>query len=88
MNDFLFALVIPLIGVYLGFILTLRKSNKQKYIVWGLLTAFLFAPFLGWSISLTISDGFGALGIALILFPGIFLLGIILLLIGIFKKKV
>ena len=87
----LFALAIIFFGVYLGFVLTLKKSVKRKFIVWGLITIFLFTPFLGWSISIQVAiaegDGFAAVAMMMILFPLFFLIGLILLLYGIFKKK-
>ena len=87
----LFALAITFFGVYLGFVLTVKKSVKRKFIVWGLITIFLFTPFLGWFISIQVAiaegDGFAAVAMMMILFPLFFLIGLILLLYGIFKKK-
>ena len=89
--ELLFALAIIFFGVYLGFVLTVKKSVKRKFIVWGLITIFLFTPFLGWFISIQVAiaegDGFAAVAMMMILFPLFFLIGLILLLYGIFKKK-
>ena len=89
--ELLFALAIIFFGVYLGFVLTVKKSVKRKFIVWGLITIFLFTPFLGWFISIQVAiaegDGFAAVAMMMILFPLFFLIGLILLLFGIFKKK-
>ena len=87
---FLFVFIILLIGVYLGFILTMKKSTKRKFIVWGLITIFIFAPFLGWLLGILFAiiegEGFAGFGMMVILFPLFLIIGLILLSIGIFKK--
>ncbi|MDQ0232542.1 hypothetical protein [Metabacillus malikii] len=67
------------------------KPRKSKFIVWGLTIMLGLAPLLSWiiSISYTMVDDNPWTGILLllILFPTIFLIGFILLLIGIFLRQ-
>ena len=88
--EFLAVFIVLFVGVYVGFILTIKKSGKRKFIVWGLITIFIFAPFLGWLLSIVYAikegDGFAGVGMMIILFPLFFIVGLIILGIGIFKK--
>ncbi|TQR20583.1 hypothetical protein FG384_06870 [Psychrobacillus vulpis] len=78
-------------GVFLGFILTLRKSLKRKLIIWGIITMFIITPFLGWIISILVGiiegDGFAAVGMMMLLFPTFFIIGLVLLIVGFFRKE-
>ncbi|WP_042347420.1 hypothetical protein [Bacillus massiliigorillae] len=68
-----------------------EKENKREYILWGLATMFIFAPLgscvIGIIFGVIYHDGFTAGGIMVILFPIIFLIGLYLIVQGIFKKK-
>ncbi|WP_260858038.1 hypothetical protein [Bacillus sp. FJAT-22090] len=90
-NAIVLASLIIFGGVFLGFILTLKKSIKRKLIIWGLITIFIFTPFFGWIISITIGiiegDGFAAVGMMMLLFPAFFIIGIVLLIVGFFRKE-
>ncbi|MFF2754124.1 hypothetical protein ACFVR1_10320 [Psychrobacillus sp. NPDC058041] len=78
-------------GLFLGFILTLKKSIKRKLIIWGLITMFIITPFLGWIISIIVGiiegDGFAAVGMMMLLFPLFFVIGLVLLIVGIVRKE-
>ncbi|MFF3099892.1 hypothetical protein [Viridibacillus arvi] len=70
----------------------INQSLKKKYIIWGLVTMFIFTPFVGWLISIAVAiavgDGFAGVGMLMLLLPSFFIIGLILTLIGIFKKSV
>ncbi|WP_078379877.1 hypothetical protein [Sutcliffiella halmapala] len=78
------------IGIFIALAFTNGKSKKRKFIVWGITTMLAIAPFLSWIISILYGiyekEGFAAIGLMMILFPLFFLVGIILLLIGIFGE--
>ncbi len=38
-------IIIPLISVLLAFVLSLGKSRKAKYMIWGLTISIVIAPF-------------------------------------------
>ncbi|MEH7306069.1 hypothetical protein [Neobacillus drentensis] len=84
------ALAIAILGSIVAYQLSKGKSKKRKYIVWGITSMVAIAPFLSFSIGLTyaiiVRNGWAAM-IMLYLFPIIFILGLIMLLVGIFKKK-
>ncbi|UFT99629.1 hypothetical protein KO561_01235 [Radiobacillus kanasensis] len=82
---------IALIGALVAYQLSAGKSNKRKYMVWGVALMLAISPFLSFAIGLTyasiVENGWAIPGTILILFPIIFIIGLIMLLIGIFKKK-
>lgn len=90
-NAILVACFVVLVGISLGVVLTWKKSLKRKLILWGIITMFIFTPFLGWVISILVGiaegDGFAAVGMIMILFPIFFIIGLVILLVGIFKKE-
>ena len=63
---------------------------KFRQIIWGIVTMFVIAPLLSWLIGISygiyVGEGFAAVGVIIILFPILFIVGLVLLLIGIFKK--
>ena len=65
-------------------------TMKVKGITWGIVTMLVIAPLLSWLIGIGygiyIGEGFAAVGVIIILFPILFIVGLALLLIGIFKK--
>ncbi|MFF5814880.1 hypothetical protein ACFY5J_26280 [Peribacillus butanolivorans] len=67
-----------------------KSQKKRKYIIWGITIMVAFAPFLSFSIGLTyafiVRNGWAGL-IMWILFPIICILGLIVLLVGVFKEK-
>ncbi|MES5266770.1 hypothetical protein [Priestia megaterium] len=85
------ALLILLLGLMFARGLSQGRSTKRKYIVWGTTTILIIAPFFSWTVSILFGinqgDGFAAAGLMMLLFPIFFLIGIVTLLIGIFKKE-
>lgn len=89
------AIAVPILVLILAFALAYqlseRKSTTRKYIVWGIIIMVAIAPFLSFLIGMTfgmiVSSGWAIGGITVILFPILFLVGLITLLMGIFQKK-
>lgn len=89
------AIAISLLILVLGFTfargLSQGRSTKRKYIVWGTATILIIAPFFSWIVSILFGinqgDGFPAVGLMMLLFPIFFLIGLVTLLLGIFKKE-
>lgn len=85
------AIVILSLAMLVAFQLGKGKSKKRKYIVWGIATMVAIAPFLSWLIGITygisVGSGFAAMGIMVMMFAFLFLIGLISLLIGIFRKE-
>ncbi|MBM7702990.1 hypothetical protein [Metabacillus iocasae] len=88
---FIIAIGVPLLFAIVSYLFTKEKSTKIKWITWGLVTMFVFTPFISWLIAIPFGilqkDGFVAIGLMMLLLPLFFLIGLIVLLIGIFKKK-
>lgn len=86
---FVIALLIVLVALIAAFQLTEGKSEKGKYIIWGIITMIAFAPFLSFVIGVVygtmFSNGWVA-SIMLFLSPLIFVIGVIILILGIYKK--
>lgn len=85
------SLAILIFGPIAAFRLTKGNSDKRKYIVWGITAMVAIAPFLSFLIGITygsiVGSGWAAGGTMVILFSIIFLVGLIIMLIGIFKKS-
>ncbi|MDN4494331.1 hypothetical protein [Ureibacillus aquaedulcis] len=87
-----FGIVIIILVLALGTAIyfSLGKSTKRKLIVWGITTMLAIAPFFTWlgsiGFAIYVGDGFAGMGLMVIMFPILFLIGITLLLIGIFIK--
>ncbi|SES18609.1 hypothetical protein SAMN04487944_12267 [Gracilibacillus ureilyticus] len=81
---------IAILGAIVASQLSKGKTKKRKYIVWGITLMVAISPFLSFALGLTYAviekSGFAAL-IAFYIFPVIFLIGLIMLLVGIFKKN-
>ncbi|MFL0575066.1 hypothetical protein ACH0BK_29280 [Priestia megaterium] len=84
------ALTILILGLMFARGVSQGKSTKRKYIVWGTTTILIIAPFFSWVVAILFGinqgDGFAAVGLMMMLFPLFFLIGLVILLIGIFKK--
>lgn len=82
--------LLALIGALLAYLLSKGKSSKRKYIAWGIALMTLVSPSLSFSIGLTYAvihhDGWAGM-IMFAIFPVIFIIGLIVLLIGIFKRN-
>ncbi|MEY9973431.1 hypothetical protein ABH966_003831 [Lysinibacillus sp. RC46] len=86
---FVIALLIVLIGLIAGFQLTEGRSEKGNYIVWGIITMIAFAPFLSFVIGVMygiVVKNSWATSIMMFLSPLIFVIGLIILLLGIYKN--
>ena len=81
---------IAIIGAMIAYQLSKEKTKKRKYIVWGIALMLAIAPFLSFAIGLTYAviakNGWAAL-IMWYIFPIIFVIGLIVLVIGIFKRE-
>ncbi|MFJ7185995.1 hypothetical protein [Lysinibacillus xylanilyticus] len=87
---FVIALLIVLVGLIAGFQLTEGRSEKGNYIVWGIITMIAFAPFLSFVIGVMygiVVKNSWATSIMVYLSPIIFVIGLILLLLGVYKKR-
>ncbi|MFJ8101332.1 hypothetical protein [Lysinibacillus sp. NPDC096212] len=86
---FVIALLIVLVGLIAGFQLTEGRSEKGNYIVWGIITMIAFAPFLSFVIGVMygiVVKNSWATSIMMFLSPLIFVIGLIILLLGIYKN--
>jgi len=87
---FVIALLIVLVGLIAGFQLTEGRSEKGNYIVWGIITMIAFAPFLSFVIGVMygiVVKNSWATSIMMFLAPIIFVIGLIILLLGIYKNN-
>lgn len=85
------ALTVLVVGLMFASGLSQGKSAKRKYIVWGTTTILIIAPFFSWVVSILFAisqeEGFAGVALMMLLFPFFFLIGLVMLLIGIFKKE-
>lgn len=83
------ALAIAILCSVLAYQLSKGKSKKRKYIIWGITTMLAIAPSVSFSIGLIyaiiVRNGWAAL-IMWYLFPILFIIGLIMVFVGIFKK--
>lgn len=84
------AVFITIIGVAIACIFSMAKTRKRKYIVWGIVNIFIIGPSLSFAIGLTYAiierNGWAAM-LMWIIYPIIFLFGLIQIIIGIFMKN-
>ncbi len=81
---------IAIIGAIIAFQLSEGKTKKRQYIIWGITLMLAISPFLSFAIGLTyavIAKNGWAVLIMWYIFPVLFLIGFITLLVGIFKRK-
>lgn len=80
--------IIILLGIV--FMLTVGKPVKRKWTIWGLAIMFGIGPVLAWLIGICVGiyvgGGFAAAAIMVMLVVLFFVIGLISLTIGIFKK--
>ncbi|WP_375199748.1 hypothetical protein [Bacillus sp. RS11] len=73
-----------------AFMISHGKSNKEKYIIWGITMMLVIAPLFSWVVSILYGvyegEGFAAVALMMVMFPLLFLIGLVLLLMGILKK--
>ncbi|WP_214484716.1 hypothetical protein [Bacillus sp. SM2101] len=90
-NPIAIALIILTFTLIVAYKLSHRKSKKKKYIIWGITTIVLIAPLLSWVVSILfairVGDGFAGVALLMVMFPLLFLIGLVILLIGIFRKR-
>src|SRR5690625_4270505 len=80
---------ITLLTAAIAYLLSIGKSNKSKYKVWGVAIIVPISLPLAYSIGITFAYIEGnpwATMLVLVIFPVIFVIGLIILLVGIFKK--
>ena len=85
------AAILLMVIVY-AVMLSKEVRKKTKRIIFGITTMLVIAPLLSWLLGIGYGvyegDGFAAMGVMIILFPILFLAGLVILLVGIFKKEV
>jgi amino acid transporter len=82
--------VIAFIGGLVAFLLSIDKPKNKKYKVWGIALMVPISPALAFAIGLTyaVSVGSGWAGLIMwYIFPFVFIVGLVMLLVGIFKKE-
>lgn len=82
--------VIAFLGILYAFIISEDKPKNKKYKVWGIALMVPISPALSFSVGLTyafiVKNGWAGM-LMFLIFPLIFIIGLILLLVGIFKKE-
>ena len=85
------AIIILTVALVIAYQLSNSKSKKRKYIVWGITTMLAITPLFSWLISNAYAsiEGSGWAGVAMlsIMLPILFLVGLVILLVGVFRKK-
>ena|SRR5690625_437858 len=82
--------LITLISLPIAYLLSMGRSKKSKYRIWGIAIMLLISLPLAYSIGITYSlivENPWATMLLLYVFPVIFIVGLILLLVGVFKKS-
>lgn len=80
---------IAFLGVFIAYKICKGKPKKRKYMVWGIALMVPISPALSFAIGLTnanISNNAWAGLLMFIIFPILFITGLVMLLVGIFKK--
>jgi uncharacterized membrane protein len=82
----IYAVIILIVGIVIATLFSLRKPKAKKFRIWGITTMLIIAPIASWLISsiygLSEGSGFAMIGLLIILFPILFIVGIILYWIG------
>jgi len=85
------AIILLVVGLYIAFQTSRGKSAKRKYITWGITIMLIISPIISMFVSiiygLNAKDGFAGVALMMILLPLTFLIGLIILILGIFKKN-
>ncbi|XIH75772.1 hypothetical protein C1N57_16770 [Priestia aryabhattai] len=85
------ALLVLVLGLMFASGLSQGKSAKRKYIVWGTTIILIIAPFFSWVVSILFAisqeEGFAGVALMMLMFPIFFLIGLVTLLTGVFKKE-
>ncbi|HYK74401.1 MAG TPA: hypothetical protein VEV44_15000 [Pseudoneobacillus sp.] len=84
-------IIILATSLFIAYKLSIGQSPKKKYIIWGLTTMFAITPLFSWLVSIlfavSVGDGFAAVALMMLLLPLFFVIGLSMLLIGIFRKE-
>ncbi|MEG0470976.1 MAG: hypothetical protein RR588_01450 [Solibacillus sp.] len=79
-----------LFGIGLTAFFTRHAKRKTKWIAWGAATMLVIAPLLSWLLSFIYGifegDGFAVIGMLMLLLPLFFLVGLVIIVVGLFKK--
>ncbi|MGE7214988.1 hypothetical protein ACQKJC_00720 [Priestia koreensis] len=82
--------IILLLVCFFVFSLLKDKTKKTKRVIWGLMTMFVIAPLLsgtgGMILAASSDNGIGGGALMMLLFPLLFLIGFLLLGVGLLKK--
>lgn len=86
---FIICLILALGVVFaLTFYLSRGQSQKRKFAIWGVTAMFVIGPLLSYIVGIIYAsisgEGFAGMALSGIVFPIIFLIGLTLLLIGLF----
>lgn len=89
--EILIGLVILILALVIASMLSQGGSKKKKYIIWGITTMIAVAPLFSWIIAILYvyafgADGFAGIGLLMILAPLLFVVGLVILLVGVFTK--
>ncbi|MGI2329326.1 hypothetical protein [Planococcus sp. YIM B11945] len=93
--DFELTFTLVLIGLILGvvvaFFISKNKEKNIKRTIWGITLMIVVAPLFSWLVSqlygIYEESGWAAVALSAILFPVIFLVGLIVWLTAVFQKK-
>lgn len=87
----IFVLAIIVSSLLFAFMINQGKSRRKVVIISGITTMLVITPLLSWSVSTLfatkVGDGFAGVALMMILLPILFLVGLTILLLGIFKKS-
>lgn len=82
--------VIAFIGAFVAALISINKSKKNKLKIWGIALMVPISPALAFAIgrhyAVIVENGWAAL-IMFYIFPFIFIIGLVMLLVGMFKKE-
>ncbi|MFS0781593.1 hypothetical protein [Bacillus sp. 1P06AnD] len=82
----LYAVIILVVAILIGIWKSFNKSRDAKYRVWGITTMLIIAPVFSWLIGILYGvhegSGFATIGVLIIAFPLIFIIGGVLYWIG------
>ncbi|MFB5281850.1 hypothetical protein [Peribacillus sp. Hz7] len=86
MNYEIYAVIILVIGITIAIWRSINKSKESKYRVWGITTMFIFSPILSWLVGsfygMSEGSGFAMIGVLIVMFPILFIVGVVLYWIG------
>lgn len=84
------AILILIVVAAIGRALTKDQSKRRKHIVWDILVLIGLNLFVSWLIgigfAIIVEEGFAGIGIMVILFVALFIIGAIILVSGLFTK--